>query len=111
MTPTENLAKLTAEGEHENNVLPLDDDELEAVAGGGAKADAEAAAIADGRTYRLRAGISPNGMCRCNNKFKWARTYDVSWEANGVPRNTWGDIKCYKCGQTYSGASVSTMVF
>ena len=75
-------------------VAPLDDDDLEAIAGGQSKEDSEMRAKADGRIVNLPAA---GGHCgnSCHHKHKWARRASI---AIGSTVYDYYDVKCYKCG-------------
>ena len=75
-------------------VAPLNDDDLEAVAGGQSKEDSEMRARADGRKINLPAG---GGHCgnSCHHKHKWAVKVTYT---KGSDYWDYHDVKCYKCG-------------
>jgi len=83
----------------QTGAVKLDDDELEAVAGGISATDMrmyKKQAEADGRKARLRAlDCRLHGLCDCAYGTKWARESD-----RGGFR--YFDIKCYKCGETWA---------
>ncbi len=89
----------------QSGLQPLDDDELDAAAGGGfsddnmffnlTEKDAEVAKQArrDGRPYRLNA-YAVN--CSCNAKYKYYRKNEYY-----LLVRAYSDVKCYKCGRTW----------
>ncbi len=89
----------------QSGLQPLDDDELDAAAGGGfsddnrffnlTEKDAEIAkqARSDGRPYRLNA-YAVN--CSCNAKYKYYRKNEYY-----LLVRAYSDVKCYKCGRTW----------
>lgn len=84
------------------DVTPLEDDDLDAVAGGitGEKAEAvENAARADGRNVMLPIGNFTK-LCMHNHKYKWARRKGKSASMQ-YPGYYYYDIKCYKCGKIW----------
>lgn len=79
-------------------VIPLGDDEMDDVAGGITKGQADTAktaANAEGRKYMLPRG---NHLCAHSNKYKWAKAAKVEEAGHTL----YEDIKCYKCGRTWS---------
>ncbi len=88
-----------------NGVLPIEDDDMDAVAGGMTKKKKEevkALAAADGRNYRLPV---LNLLCMCNNDYKWARTKYKSTAVGYEDSDVYRDIKCYNCGKTWDAHS------
>ncbi len=84
-----------------SGVEPLDDSEMEAVAGGNRifandkeEKKAKEQAAADGRTHMLRIGSL---LCVCSHKYKYARDKVTQKYPSKV---TYYDIKCYYCGKT-----------
>ncbi len=82
-------------------VEPLDDDILDAVAGGAASGmtpeQAKAQAAADGRPDKLDIGAM---LCSCDNKYKFCKRVPVSIRlGNKIMRSyEYRDQKCYMCG-------------
>lgn len=86
----------TQAGEYlKKGMLPLDDDDLDTVAGGATKDVSPGLAAADGRNYNLPSG---NNLCVCHHENKWARSVGTK-TLNGQTK--YSDIKCYKCGKTW----------
>ena len=108
---TENGIELTEQDKKdalayfENGVIPMSDDDMDAVAGGGkgGNPEAEAKAKADGRTYNLPAG---NRLCSCPHANQWSRsrTYVCDQTTCGTRYSiySYDDIKCYKCNKTWA---------
>ena len=90
----------------ENGVIPMSDDDMDAVAGGGSKnSEAEAKAKKDGRTYNLPGNTGT--LCNCAHDYKFARS--KTFVRPGQTIDLWvysvylySDIKCYKCNRTFA---------
>lgn len=93
-------------------VLPLDDDELDAAAGGSDRwssassyAEAKERAEADGRVYGMP---TASFTCACNHQYKYAKSKILRTSAyDGDGYYAYGDIKCYKCGKGWSKKNLS----
>jgi len=95
----------------QSGILPLDDDDLDAVAGGASKEDSANQAANDGRTYNMPSAIMSqiNGYCACNHSHKWARTRTYKGQSSGTNASfiyDYSDIKCYNCGKTWANETV-----
>ena len=88
----------------ETGKQPLDDDDLDAVAGGADK-DYKAMAYAEGRTIPVTVGLWPN-MCSCFVEQVWARTVTKVRQSN-MTAFTYHDCKCYRCGHQVPTYKVS----
>jgi len=84
-----------------NDLFPLPDDELDDVTGGTNAKNVKALAEADGRTVAVASGNFFVGLCICAAHNKWARS---SFKNSYALYYT--DIKCYKCGTTWSGLEI-----
>ncbi len=94
--------------EYKNGIKPLEDDQLESVAGGVSADDlllkqAEMMARADGRKIGLADDHLASSFCSCRHLYKWARS-DRAIDNELRPTRGYTDIKCYKCGRTYKGS-------
>ena len=75
-----------------SGIVPLDDDDMEAVAGGvQTKKNSEQQAEDDGRIYNVPPG---DDLCTCNYRHKWAREVVKT----NLTECNCSDVKCYKCG-------------
>jgi len=94
----------------ENGVTPMSDDDMEAVAGGTSKKDAEKQAKADGRTvplpYRVPGSYSEQIGCNCYYEKRWARSRQFKSKSGGVDTYTYYDIKCYQCNRKVESADL-----
>ncbi len=91
-------------------IEPMDDDMLDAVAGGmadggGTPEQAEAKAKADGRLipFNKKDSTPANVVCSCPIEYKWARSDTVLSVRFPEPQKGYSDIKCYRCGKTHNG--------
>jgi len=83
----------------ENGVVPMSDNDLEAVAGGANKDNSPNRAAEDGRLIPLPV---MTGLCRCHHKNKWARSKETLKGELGLTNYRFIDIKCYKCYNTWA---------
>ncbi len=93
----------------QNGIEPINDNELEAVAGGAAKnitpQQAEAQAKADGRLipFKSKDSAAAYQICGCDIEYKWARSDTVLSVRFSEPQKGYSDIKCYCCGRKSNG--------
>ena len=107
----ENSIELTDEDKKEalsyfeTGVTPMSDDDMEAVAGGTSKDDAEKKAKADGRTVGLPCIVPLLQYlqdCNCHYKKRWARSKELKTARNGLSDiYTYYDVKCYQCNRKW----------
>ena len=98
----------------ESGVLPMSEDDMDAVAGGAAaKKTSPAKAAADGRLVPMPHShyfYHPFSYCSCHHDNKWAReviTTTSGYDANTVTHSsTYIDIKCYKCNKQWSKITI-----
>ena len=86
----------------ETGVIPMSDDDMDAVTGGGSKnSEAETKAKADGRIYNLPGGTGD--LCGCAHDYKFARSKrKIRGTSNFNPfYYFYHDIKCYQCNGTW----------
>ena len=92
----------------ENDVVPMSDDDMEAVAGGAAaKKSSPEKAKADGRTVPMP--VMMNRLCNCHHDNKWARSKvfvraNITSTSSGAMETDtyrYEDVKCYKCGKQW----------
>ncbi len=99
--------------DYKNGMEPLNDEQLESVAGGVSVDDfhviqAEIMAKADGRLipFDKKDAAAALQVCSCDPEYKWARSDTVFSVRFPKPQKGYADIKCYRCGKTSSGVII-----
>lgn len=111
MSQTEKNVNPIEESQHipeavEADIIPLGDDELEAVAGGAPDSSraetrnlmsSKSSAAADDRRTAIPEDVE--GLCSCGPGHKWAKYWEVLMNNHSLRR--YRDVKCYSCGRQW----------